>query len=130
MFSRYLELERPNQRNSQSAVSVTILNIGLNEDLCIFAPVPCRASIRSEQLIYSSQFHVTSDLLARSFACSTVFQVSILLMADNRVQLLVSQAVPAALSRFWFNVLLHFRRPKNLSYWYLFLYLRLLSPSC
>ena len=41
-------------------------------------------------------------------------------MADNRVQLLVSQAVPAALCRFWFNVLLHFWRQKNLSYWYLF----------
>ena len=58
------------------------------------------------------------------------FQVSILLMADTRVQLLVSQALPATLSGFWFNVLLHFRRPKNLSYWYLFLYLRLLSPLC
>ena len=40
----------------------------------LFALVPCRASIRSEQLIYSSQFHVTSDSLARSFACSTVFR--------------------------------------------------------
>ena len=58
------------------------------------------------------------------------FSGSILLMADTRVQLLVSQALPATLSRFWFNVLLHFRRPKNLSYWYLFLYLRLLSPLC
>ena len=96
----------------------------------LFAPVPCRASIRSEQLIYSSQFHVTSDSLARSFACSTVFQVFILVMADNRVQLLVSQAVPAALSRLWFNELLYFLIPKNLNYRYLFVYLRLLLPSC
>ena len=32
----------------------------------LFAPVPCKESIRSEQLIYSSQFHVTSVLCPRS----------------------------------------------------------------
>ena len=46
---------------------------GTAVDSILFAPVPCRASIRSEQLIYSSQFHVTSVLWPRSFQLAPPF---------------------------------------------------------
>ena len=90
----------------------------------LFAPGPCRASIRTKQLIYSSQFHVTYVRLHAPFACSTVLQVFILLMADNPLYNSRSPK-PFQSPRLWSNMLRlhgHLRRPTNLGFWYLFLY--------
>lgn len=95
-----------------------------------FAPVPCRASIRSnyKQLIYSSQFHETGRLLDRFFARAAGSTV-----LWRKIKNKFRTPEPFQPPKLWF-MLLHLRRLTNLSHRHLLLYQpgihAFWSPTC